>query len=168
MQHRESECLINDRYGEILIVPPVRALLDFENVGDLTDWFVCPRDIREGSLDLSGCLQTTQEEYEDLIENHRPAKGDVVYGRNATFGVGAIVETNKPFAIGQEVCIIVGKRLRGRLLFYLLNSPIIRNQLNALSAGSTFKRINLKDIRRFAVLLIPDVRFVKISYIFIL
>jgi type I restriction enzyme S subunit len=117
---------------------------------------VRPRDIKEGALDLSGCLQTTKEDYEDLIENHCPSVGDVIYSRNATFGVAAIVETNEPFTVGQDVCIIVGKILIGRLLFYLLNSRIIKLQIDKLSAGSTFQRINLKDIRRFLVPVIPE------------
>ncbi|MBC1236861.1 restriction endonuclease subunit S [Nostoc sp. 2RC] len=117
---------------------------------------VRPRDVKEGALDLSGCLRTTKEDYEDLIENHCPSVGDIIYSRNATFGVAAIVETNELFTVGQDVCIIVGQLLIGRLLFYLLNSRIIKTQIDKLSAGSTFQRINLKDIRRFLVPVIAE------------
>ena len=114
-----------------------------------------PRDVKEGILEFSGCLRIPQDEYEDLIENHCPLSGDVVYSRNATFGIASIVDTDRPFAIGQDVCIITGIHMCGEILFYLLNSRVVRKQLDSLSAGSTFKRINLKDIRRFKVPLIP-------------
>jgi len=70
--------------------------------------------------------------------------------------VAAIVAEEKPFAIGQDVCIISGNQLKGQFLFYLLNSALIKAQLIKLSAGSTFKRINLQDIRNYYVPLIED------------
>ncbi len=117
---------------------------------------VRPRDVKEGPLDLSGCIRTSEAEYEDLVENHRPSLGDIVYSRNATFGVAAIVETDERFTIGQDVCVICGTRLAGRFLFYLLNSRVVGQQLDLRSAGSTFKRINLKDIRRFKVPVVEE------------
>jgi len=112
---------------------------------------VRPRDVKEGPINLSECLTTSYEEYLDLIENHKPTKNDIIYSRNASFGVAAIVETDRPFTVGQDVCIIHGTHLCGPFLYYLLNSRIVKNQLIKLSAGSTFKRINLKDIRNFRV-----------------
>jgi len=126
---------------------------------------VRPRDVKEGPLDLSGCIRTSKAEYEDLVENHRPSLGDIVYSRNATFGVAAIVETDEQFTIGQDVCIISGSRLAGRFLFYLLNSRVVGQQLDLLSAGSTFKRINLKDIRRFKVPVIEEAEQSRIASI---
>lgn len=115
---------------------------------------VRPRDVKEGPLELSNCIKTSEEEYLDLIEPHKPEQGDIVFSRNATFGIGAIVESEQLFAIGQDVCIIHGCTLSGSLLFYIINSPVVQNQLKKLSSGSTFKRINLKDIRN---LLLPEV-----------
>ncbi|WP_073955564.1 restriction endonuclease subunit S [Thalassospira sp. TSL5-1] len=115
---------------------------------------VRPRDVKEGPLELSNCIKTSKEEYLDLIEPHKPEQGDIVFSRNATFGIGAIVESEQTFAIGQDVCIIHGQTLSGSLLFYIINSPVVQNQLKKLSSGSTFKRINLKDIRN---LLLPEV-----------
>lgn len=116
---------------------------------------VRPRDVKEGPLALTNCARTSEAEYHDLVESHRPGRNDVVYSRNASFGVASIVETDEPFAIGQDVCLIRGNRLSGRFLYYLLNAPIIRQQLDTLTSGSTFKRINLKSIRQFVVPL-PD------------
>lgn len=127
---------------------------------------VRPRDIKEGDIDLSGCIKASIEEINDLNENHKPTINDILYSRNATFGIGAIVKTSELFAIGQDVCIITGNLLRGEFLFYLLNSPVVKSQLLKLSAGSTFKRINLKDIRNFKVPLISFGEQKKLTKLF--
>jgi type I restriction enzyme, S subunit len=117
---------------------------------------VRPRDVREGPLDLTGCSRTTHEEFVDLTESYSPRQGDVVYSRNASFGIAAIANSDAPFAIGQDTCLISGDRLSGRFLFYLLNGPVVRTQLDLQSSGSTFKRINLAAIRCFLVPVVPE------------
>jgi len=127
---------------------------------------VRPRDIKEEGVNLSECIKAPYEEILDLNENHKPVINDILYSRNATFGIGSIVKADELFAIGQDVCVISGVKLRGEFLFYLLNSPVVKKQLSLLSAGSTFKRINLKDIRKFKVPLISNEEQEKIISIF--
>ncbi|WDQ17453.1 restriction endonuclease subunit S [Rhodopirellula sp. P2] len=112
---------------------------------------VRPGDVTEGLLDLSQSPRTSQAEYEDLVENYRPVRGDIVYSRNASFGVAAYADTDEAFTIGQDVVIITSKTESNRFLYYLLNSHVFKQQLRRLSAGSTFQRINLDDIRRYQV-----------------
>ena len=113
---------------------------------------VRPSDIKEGCLDLSGALRTTHDEYIDLTSHYEPRRGDIVYSRNASFGVAAYVDTNEQFTIGQDVVIIsAGNDLNDKFLYYLLNSEKFRRQLQRLSAGSTFHRVNLEEIRNYAV-----------------
>lgn len=110
-----------------------------------------PGDVREGRLDLSNCPRTSKREFDDLIENYGPKRGDIVYSRNASFGVAAYAETDQPFTIGQDVVIIASDICNTKYLFYVLNSSVFKLQLNRLSAGSTFQRINLEDIRKYAI-----------------
>ena len=112
-------------------------------------------DVKEGDLDLSKSPRCSLEEYEDLVENYRPKRGDIVYSRNASFGVAAFAETDELFTIGQDVVIITSDSACNRYLFYVLNSEAFKRCLNRLSAGSTFQRINLDDIRRYGIPLPP-------------
>lgn len=114
-----------------------------------------PSDVKEGILDLSRSPRTSRGEYEDLVEHYRPKRGDIVYSRNASFGVAAYADTDEPFTIGQDVVIITSAEHNNLFLFYLLNSSKFKQQLNRLSAGSTFQRINLDQIRRLVVVLPP-------------
>jgi type I restriction enzyme S subunit len=114
---------------------------------------VRPRDVRETGICFEQCLRTSHEEYKDLTEKRQPQPGDIVYSRNATFGVASLVDTQASFAIGQDVCLIVPENVDSRYLYRLLNAPFVKQQLGLVISGSTFKRINLLEIRKLQILL---------------
>ncbi|MBD3886730.1 restriction endonuclease subunit S [Phormidium tenue FACHB-886] len=116
---------------------------------------VRPRDVRETGICFDQCLQTSYEEYKDLTEKRQPQIGDIVYSRNATFGVASLVNKQTLFAIGQDVCLIVPKSIDSGYLCRLLNAPFVKQQLDLVVSGSTFKRINLSEIRKLQILLPP-------------
>jgi type I restriction enzyme S subunit len=116
---------------------------------------VRPRNVREAGLSFDECVRTTESEYADLTDGRTPKKGDIVYSRNATFGVASLVKGDVKFAIGQDVCLIVPREVNSAFLHYLLNSHFVRRQLGLATSGSTFKRINLSSIRKLKVLIPP-------------
>lgn len=124
---------------------------------------VKPGNIKEGNIDLSGCSLTDKDGYDDLNENHKPRKGDTIYSRNQTYGIGAFVHADLDFAIGQDVCVIHPKSCNPKYLFYAVNSPIVRDQVELLAAGSTFKRINLGSIRKLLIPAPPNNEQVEIA-----
>ena len=77
-------------------------------------------------------------------------RGDLIYSRNASLGSAAYVETDEPFCMGQDVCLLTstGDQL---YLGYQLNSPIVLTQIDAVSVGSTFERINVAQIKNYLV-----------------
>lgn len=109
---------------------------------------VKPGNIKEDNLDLNGCAFTDKDGFDNLNENHTPQVGDTIYSRNQTYGIGAYVNVKRDFAIGQDVCVIHPTGCHSKFLFYTINSPILRRQVDLLAAGSTFKRINLGAIRK--------------------
>jgi type I restriction enzyme S subunit len=91
-----------------------------------------------------------------LIEGDRkPTRGDLIYCRNASVGACALVETDIDFAMGQDVCLIRSQSQNQRFLNYLLHSPFMHHQLELLQVGSTFKRINISEIKALAVVVPP-------------
>ena len=118
------------------------------SIGEVKGWHV----------DLTTAKQTTQHFYDALIGGgRRPQPGDIIYTRNATVGEAALVGSDMPqFAMGQDVCLIrPGASVKPTFLLHCLKSPIVSNQLDLAMVGSTFKRINVDDIRNFAVTLPP-------------
>ncbi|MHB6824464.1 restriction endonuclease subunit S [Klebsiella pneumoniae] len=118
------------------------------SISEVKSWFV----------DLSTAKLTNEKDYLLLIDGGRkPVCGDIIYSRNATVGEAAIVSDNMPdFAMGQDVCLIkTNQKVIPEFILYTLKSDIIAQQLNLAMIGSTFKRINVDDIRNFSIAIPP-------------
>ena len=103
-------------------------------------------------VDLTSANRTSLEEYRRMIEGGRePQAGDIVYSRNATVGEAAIVDNDEPFCMGQDVSLIRSTAGQPLFLLHTLRSRVVLAQLEALMVGSTFKRINVGQIKKFFV-----------------
>ena len=113
------------------------------------------REVKSWTVDLRRAKKTTQKYYDLLVEGGRkPVEGDIIYSRNATVGEAALVKESEIFAMGQDVCLLrSNKNMNSEYLLHQLKSPLIKMQLDSLLIGSTFKRINVEEIRNFIVLL---------------
>jgi type I restriction enzyme, S subunit len=113
-------------------------------------------EVQSFTLNLERCKKTKPAWYRLLIEGDRkPKRGDLIYCRNASVGACALVETDIDFAMGQDVCLIRSKLQNQRFLNYQLHSPFMDHQLELLLVGSTFKRINVADIKALTVIVPP-------------
>lgn len=115
--------------------------------------FVRPRNVKLDGLDLDGVDYVSVEDFQLLTDVYRPRRGDIVFSRNASFGVPCYVDSDVQFAIGQDVVIMTEKTSVTRFVYYALTTLTTTAQIAKVSAGSTFGRINLGEIRK---LLIPQ------------
>lgn len=118
------------------------------SIGEVKGWYV----------NLDTAKRTTKKFYTALIEGGRkPGPGDIIFTRNATVGEAAIVpRTHLEFAMGQDVCLIrVADVLSPEYTLHVLKSGLISKQLDLAMIGSTFKRINVDDIRNFVFAIPP-------------
>jgi len=110
---------------------------------------VSPGDVQPGVLDLSRCHRFVNEvDWADLANGpRRPRVGDIIYSRNASVGIAALVAKPDPFCMGQDVCIVRTIRSDGdgRFLSYVLNTWGLE-QIELSKIGSTFSRINVSQI----------------------
>jgi type I restriction enzyme S subunit len=118
-------------------------------------------EVQSRFVDLTSANETTHEFYTLLIEGGRkPRAGDLILSRNATVGeVAQVAEWHPPFAMGQDVCLLRKRsaRFSSNYLQSVFRSPIIENQLSDLMVGSTFKRVNVQQIRNLIVPMPPSV-----------
>jgi len=111
-------------------------------------------EVKEWIVNLNAAKFTSEKYYLDLIGGGRkPQEGDIIYSRNATVGEAALVSRNLPdFAMGQDVCLIrMDPLVLPEYILYVMKSGVISQQLDLAMVGSTFKRINVDDIRNFLV-----------------
>jgi type I restriction enzyme S subunit len=117
------------------------------------------KEVQSRFVDLTNAKQTTQQFYSLLIEGgRRPRVGDLILSRNATVGeVAQVAERHPLFAMGQDVCLLRKKspEFSTDYLQAVFRSPIIANQLSDLMVGSTFKRVNIQQIKNFTVPMPP-------------
>ena len=110
-----------------------------------------PRNVNDDGLDFKNIEYVSSNDYKLLTDIHAPRKCDIVYSRNASFGVPCYVETDRAFAIGQDVAIMTKSVMDTRYVYYVLKSNLVWSQVLRLFAGSTFGRINLGDIRKLNI-----------------
>lgn len=117
------------------------------------------KEVQSRFVDLTNAKQTTHHFYSLLIEGGRkPCPGDLVVSRNATVGeIAQVSDWHPPFAMGQDVCLLRKKSPDHSTEFLqaVFQSSVIANQLTDLMVGSTFKRVNVEQIRNFSVPMPP-------------
>jgi len=65
------------------------------------------------------------------------------------------VDTDELFAMGQDVVLITSKNQDQLFLSYYLNSKLGMSQVDLACVGSTFRRINVGQIRQIIITLPP-------------
>ena len=113
------------------------------------------KEVQSRFVDLTEAKQTTQQFYNLLIDSGRkPEAGDLIISRNATVGeVAQVAKWHPLFAMGQDVCLL-RKRKADASSDYLqsvFRSNVIIRQLADAMVGSTFKRVNVRQIKSFKV-----------------
>lgn len=117
------------------------------------------RETQARIVDLSEANQTTEVFYRKMIEGGRkPNPGDLIFSRNATVGEVAQVTDRHPlFAMGQDVCLLKKRRepYSTEFLQSFLKSSLTVRQIEDTMVGSTFKRVNVAQIKSLLVVM-PD------------
>lgn len=125
------------------------------------------REVQGRFVDLSSPKFTSAHYYSLLTEGGRkPLPGDLILSRNATVGeVAQVAEWHPLFAMGQDVCLLRRKNpaCSTGYLQSLFQSSIIQNQINNAMVGSTFKRMNVEQIRALIIPFPPAFEQTKIA-----
>ncbi|BCL76515.1 hypothetical protein JHS3_22510 [Jeongeupia sp. HS-3] len=125
------------------------------------------REVQSKYVSLDAAKRTTQLFYEQLIEGgRRPLPSDLIFSRNATVGeVAQVDEGHPPFAMGQDVCLL--RRLNddssSDFMQSVIRSGVVVEQLKNIMVGSTFKRVNVEDIRALQVPVPPPKEQVQLA-----
>lgn len=112
---------------------------------------VAPGDIRWGPLELLGCKQIPEEEFPEFMDHVKLRPGDLVLSRNQSFGIASYVGSDTRFALGQDTVAVQPRLCSSAYLYVALRSAYVQRQIRRFSAGSTFGRINLGDIRQLKI-----------------
>lgn len=112
-------------------------------------------EVKNRFVDLTHANHTTPEFYNLLISGGRkPSADDLILSRNATVGEVSQVTLEHPtFAMGQDVVLLRKRSIdfSSSLIQEILESFIVRAQLENCMVGSTFRRVNVKQIKELII-----------------
>ena len=93
------------------------------------------------------------EEHKQLIKRCQPAKGDILYTKNGTIGVGKIVSWDYEFSIFVSLCLLKPNHemIDVKYLNHFLNTPFAVRQAMRHSKEATIKNLHLVEIRKMLV-----------------
>jgi type I restriction enzyme S subunit len=99
-------------------------------------------------------------DYEGYIERTKrliPKEGDIIYGREGTFGEAAIVPSECQMSLGQRVMLFRPNKtlINSEFLHAVIRSNGLYQQALKVTSGSTVGHINVKDIKKFKLIISP-------------
>jgi len=108
-------------------------------------------ELRDGYIDWTQMKYLNENDYIERIRRLTPDEGDIVFGREGSFGVAVRVPKNVKICLGQRVMLFRPnrKKCNSEFLWALLNSDAILHQANQKTSGSTVDHINVTDIKKF-------------------
>lgn len=114
------------------------------------------QEIIGGNLKIEGAALVSKEVFDDFSKNHSSQIGDLVFSRvGAHSGKVSYVNTEIPFCLGQNTVFIIPKLIDNRFLYYILSSPLSKQQIEQQAVVSSYKTISLKTIRGLHIKMPP-------------
>lgn len=114
--------------------------------------FPCIRttELKNGYIDWKEMKYLDEDGYSKRIKRLKPSTGDIVYGREGSFGEAARVPRDTNICLGQRVMLFrPNESCNSTFLWALLRSEGIYSQAVRKTSGSTVGHVNIKDIKRF-------------------
>jgi type I restriction enzyme S subunit len=121
---------------------------------------ICLRttNFQPGVLDLSEVRYVSQATYNNRISRLEPWAGDIVYSREGgILGIACQFPTGLKACLGQRMMLMRpnASKCSSTFLMHILNSPFINARVRDLTGGSASPHLNVGEIKRFPVPLLP-------------
>jgi type I restriction enzyme S subunit len=110
-------------------------------------------NVRDGKLNLSEALYTSEDQYLERTKKMMPTPGDVLLTREAPAGEACLVPKNPILCLGQRMmCVRADKlKLLPEFLIYSVYSPVLSKIFKGKSSGTTVSHFNVSDIRKLTI-----------------
>lgn len=114
-------------------------------------------ELKKGLIDWSSMKYLDEEGHIKRVRRLEPTFGDIIYGREGSFGEAAIVPKNVNISLGQRVVLFRPnyELVNSSYLLALLRSSGLYQQALRKTSGSTVGHINIKDIKKYSCMIPP-------------
>lgn len=114
-------------------------------------------ELGSGDINWSKMKYLDYEGYTERTKRLIPEAGDIIYGREGTFGEAAIVPSDCRMSLGQRVMLFRPKltEVNSCFLHAVVRSKGVYHQALRVNSGSTVGHVNVKDIKKFNLIIPP-------------
>ncbi|TKF90439.1 restriction endonuclease subunit S [Vibrio breoganii] len=107
-------------------------------------------DVKYGELNLANTFRVSDEVFAEFSKRYSPQIDDIIITRVGSYGITAQVKDTN-FCLGQNTSAVKPKGINPDYLYLVLNSKIIKNQIEFSVVGSTQKTLSLKAINNLDI-----------------
>ncbi|MBB2842651.1 UNVERIFIED_ORG: type I restriction enzyme S subunit [Rhizobium etli] len=114
--------------------------------------FITISAMNDGRIDVGKATRFVPRSYYDkLLESRKPRLGDILYSVTGSYGIPAIVKVAEPFVFQRHIAILRPNAViaSAKYIAFLLGSPEITAQADAIATGTAQKTVPLKGLRNF-------------------
>lgn len=110
-------------------------------------------ELTKGYISWDSMQYLDEEEYIKRIQRLIPEAGDIVYGREGTYGEAIRIPKTHKFSLGQRTMLFRPDYTRTNSIFLwaMVRSEFVYRQAKKKNSGSTVGHVNVKDIKQFRV-----------------
>ena len=111
-------------------------------------------ELTNGYISWNSMQYLEESEYKMRIQRLVPEEGDIVYGREGTYGDAIRVPSGYKFSLGQRTMLFRPdyKKTNSIYLWAMVRSDFVYRQAKKKNSGSTVGHVNVKDIKQFRIL----------------
>ena len=114
--------------------------------------FLSVNNLVNNKLNLSSLRFVSRSDHEEFSKKCRPRRGDVLFGKAASVGQVALLDTDIELNIWSPLALIrVGHRASAQFVVYALQTRDVHRQIALLTNASSQGNIRMSDIGRIAI-----------------
>lgn len=108
-------------------------------------------------LNFENTFYVPEDYYNNLKENRKPQKGDLLYTVTGSYGIPVLVKTDKKFCFQRHIALLRPDKeiLSAIFLCYWVLSDGVKFMADKVATGIAQKTVGLNSIRRFSCILPP-------------
>jgi len=106
-------------------------------------------------IDFNSCNRINKDAYDNLVSSGcKPEINDVLFSKDGTVGISAVFDDARDVVLLSSIAIIrLTDNINPYYLKYYLSSRVIRDQIKSFKSGTAIRRVVLRDIKKFKIML---------------
>lgn len=114
--------------------------------------FIVISNINDGKLSLENTRHVSKDYYDSLSDTRKPERGDVLYTLVGSYGIPAIVDTDKHFCFQRHMALLKpGDKIDTSFLWYMLQSDEVYRQASKIATGTAQLTVPIKGLRKMII-----------------